>query len=480
MIARADLQIEPATLHSVDLRALAAFEPDLFPALFDSAAHGNLGQYSILAALPTGVIQRDFQGRVCASGAAPTHNPQSGFLDALQSWWQSERSGTAMPEQLPFAGGWIVFLSYEMAAEIEPSLQLPAAASGAGAPTAIAMRVGAAVVLHHDTGRSWLVAESAALMTRLRAAIATTLAQDTTLRSSDGALFLQTTEDPPQRYLQQVRSALEYIAAGDIYQANLSRAWRAEVDWPDMAERRRGLHALYQRLCTANPAPFAAFVQFGDWALLSSSPERLVAVRDGRVETRPIAGTRARAGAHQNAASMAQEKQQLLHTPKERAEHIMLIDLERNDLGRVCQAGSVHVQDFMVIETYRHVHHIVSGVVGQLRPDCRPTDVLRAVFPGGTITGCPKVRCMQIIAELEAEPRGAYTGSVGYLNHDGSMDFNIVIRSIVVHGQALELRAGAGIVADSDPERELAETRIKAEGVLRSLRAPGAPATPAA
>jgi anthranilate synthase component 1 len=155
--------------------------------------------------------------------------------------------------------------------------------------------------------------------------------------------------------------------------------------------------------------------------------------------------------------------------PKERAEHVMLIDLERNDLGRVCEAGSVQVDEFMTIESYSHVHHIVSNVRGRLRADVTPGNVLAAVFPGGTITGCPKVRCMEIIAQLECAPRGAYTGSLGYLNRDGSMDMNILIRSLQLHGRALTLRAGAGIVADSIPERELEETRAKARGVLRAL-----------
>ena len=190
--------------------------------------------------------------------------------------------------------------------------------------------------------------------------------------------------------------------------------------------------------------------------------------RGERVETRPIAGTRARHGAP---GSDATEKQELLANAKERAEHVMLIDLERNDLGRICHAGTVEVNEFMVTESYPHLHHIVSNVRGVLRDDVTPGAVLRAVFPGGTITGCPKYRCMQIIGELEREPRGAYTGSVGYLNTDGDMDFNILIRTATLSGNELRFRAGAGIVADSDWQRELAETRTKAEGLLRAFGA---------
>ena len=161
---------------------------------------------------------------------------------------------------------------------------------------------------------------------------------------------------------------------------------------------------------------------------------------------------------------------ELIANPKERAEHVMLIDLERNDLGRICEPGSVEVDEMMVIESYAHVHHIVSNVRGRLRAGITPGSALRAVFPGGTITGCPKVRCMEIIAELETSPRGAYTGSFGYLNRDGSMDLNILIRTMVLHGTRLRLRAGAGIVADSEPEAELDETRAKARGLLEALK----------
>ena len=233
-----------------------------------------------------------------------------------------------------------------------------------------------------------------------------------------------------------------------------------------------GAAQLYPRLRRANPAPFAALAQFRDQALLSSSPERLLRIQGDRIDTRPIAGTHPRGATPSEDARLAQ---QLLAHPKERAEHVMLIDLERNDLGRVCRAGSVVVDEYMAVETYAHVHHIVSNVSGRLRPGTTVIDALRAVFPGGTITGCPKLRCMQIIAELEGTPRGAYTGSLGYINRDGSADFNILIRTMTQSGGELSFRAGAGIVADSDAQREVLETRAKARGMLLAL---GTPATP--
>jgi anthranilate synthase component 1 len=257
-----------------------------------------------------------------------------------------------------------------------------------------------------------------------------------------------------------VNATLDHIAAGDIYQANLSREWRGTL--ADHVEP----HDVYRRLRLSNPAPFAALAVLDDIAIVSSSPERLIEVRDGVVSTRPIAGTRARKLDRSDDDARLQE----LHAhPKERAEHVMLIDLERNDLGRICEAGSVEVNEFMVLESYAHVHHIVSNVRGRLRSDVTPGQTIAAVFPGGTITGCPKVRCMQIISELENAPRGAYTGSLGYLNRDGSMDLNILIRTFEIRDREISFRAGAGIVADSIAVRELEETRAKARGLVNAL-----------
>jgi anthranilate synthase component 1 len=207
-------------------------------------------------------------------------------------------------------------------------------------------------------------------------------------------------------------------------------------------------------------------VHFGGMSILSSSPERLLKVEGRAISTRPIAGTRPRTG---DPDQDRRETAALVAHPKERAEHVMLIDLERNDVGRVCEAGSVRVDEYMVTETYAHVHHIVSNVRGTLRTNATAVDALRALFPGGTITGCPKIRCMQIIAVLEGEGRGAYTGSLGWLGIDGDADFNILIRTLTLRGDQIELRAGAGIVADSIPERELEETRAKALGMLRAF-----------
>jgi anthranilate synthase component 1 len=266
-------------------------------------------------------------------------------------------------------------------------------------------------------------------------------------------------EDDPRTFLGGVERIHDYLRAGDVFQVNLSREWRARLAGDASPAV---IHAALRR---ANPAPFAGLLQRDGWAIASSSPERLVEVRGRSVETRPIAGTRARFAGDDDAARMGE----LIGHPKERAEHVMLIDLERNDLGRVCEPGSIEVDELMTVESYAHVHHIVSNVRGRLRPGATPGDILRAVFPGGTITGCPKVRCMEIIAELEGVGRGAYTGSLGYLDRSGDLDLNILIRTLAIESGIVRFRAGAGIVADSLAERELDETRAKARGLLRAL-----------
>jgi aminodeoxychorismate synthase component I len=259
-------------------------------------------------------------------------------------------------------------------------------------------------------------------------------------------------------FQHMVRRAQEYILAGDIFQANLSQRLQLEYEGDSLD--------LYQALRQINPSPFAGYLDMGGYTVISSSPERLVQL-DGRLaQTRPIAGTRRR-GVDMGEDSDLTEELNL--DPKERAEHIMLVDLERNDLGRVSDYGSVAVNELMVNESYSHVIHIVSNVRGLLHQSKDALDLLRAMFPGGTITGCPKVRCMEIIDELEPVRRGLYTGSFGYIGYNGNMDMNIIIRTLVRVGNMLYAQAGAGIVADSDAEREYRETLRKAEAMVRAV-----------
>ena len=270
-------------------------------------------------------------------------------------------------------------------------------------------------------------------------------------------------------YLQRVQRCQEYIAAGDIYQANLSHRFTLKPlrAYDDGADRQSYEQELYRRLQAVNPSPFSGLMHFDDVTLISSSPERLVRLHDRRADTRPIAGTRPRG---LDACDDQRLIGELLANEKERAEHLMLVDLERNDLGRVCQFGSVQVDEFMAIEQYSHVNHIVSNVHGTLRQNATPLDLIRALFPGGTITGVPKIRCMEIIEELEPVRRGPYTGSFGYIGWNGDLDLNIVIRTLVWCGGKGYLQVGAGIVADSDPAKEYEETLQKAQAFFSALR----------
>jgi anthranilate synthase component I len=466
MIVR-ELDIPPRVL-----RELAVRQPERYPVLFDSAADGPLSRTSVLVARPSGALWLDARGRVHAEGAVPSGVvvPGTGFLSALERWVRRAaanapaRSPLDPLAKLPFCGGWAVLLGYEIASEIEPRLVLPRSA----APyewRSFALRVPCAIVHDRIAGRVRAIAEedaAAALDAILEDARECARGAVPAPATPAPLAVASVSEEEPDTYLERVRRGKEYIRAGDIYQTNLSRPWRIELREADVGR-------LYERLRAVNPAPFAALAQWRGAAVLSSSPERLVRVADRSIETRPIAGTRPRS---RKPGEDARETAALVAHPKERAEHIMLIDLERNDLGRVCEAGTVAAQELMSIESYAHVHHIVSNVTGTLRADVTLIEALRAVFPGGTITGCPKFRCMQIIAELEGEGRGAYTGSLGLLGIDGVMDFNILIRTLTLVGRAVEFRAGAGIVADSDPERELEETRAKARGLLAAFGEP--------
>jgi anthranilate synthase component I len=443
-------EFSPAADPALAMLALHAAHPERYPVLLDSATAGApLGRFSLLLAAPGERLRLDATRRLDGPGTGGT------FCDRLNTWWREECAASPTAPW-PFAGGWFLFLGYELAAEIEPTLRLPPAPMPL---VALAWRMRAAWIHDHASGRSAILAEPGCepAMRQILADIADPPAL-AAIDPPTGPID----EDDPAHYLEACRQALEHIAAGDVYQANVARAWRTRLPAGTSAA------SLYARLRAANPGAFAGIAQLDEVAVLSSSPERLVRVHGRDIDTRPIAGTRPR-----DPGSDRHSIGELTGSAKERAEHVMLIDLERNDLGRICEPGTVRVDEFMVVESYAHVHHIVSNVCGRLRPEVAPGDVIRALFPGGTITGCPKVRCMQLIGDLEGVGRGAYTGAMGYLALDGSLDLNILIRTMTLQDGALEWRAGAGIVADSLPERELDETRAKARGLLRSLGSAG-------
>ncbi len=265
--------------------------------------------------------------------------------------------------------------------------------------------------------------------------------------------------------MQSVRRCQDYIAAGDIYQANLSHRFTIDCAALRQGEPQADLSA-YRRLRTLNPSPFSGLLRLDTVRLISSSPERLVRLDGRRADTRPIAGTRPRGKTPFEDERLVAELQA---NEKERAEHIMLVDLERNDLGRVCRFGSLQVNEVMTLEQYSHVNHLVSHIAGTLTEQATGFDLLRAMFPGGTITGVPKIRCMEIIEELEPVRRGPYTGSMGYLSWSGDLDFNILIRTLTMMNGTGYLQVGAGIVADSDPAREYEETIYKAQAFFSAL-----------
>jgi len=259
-------------------------------------------------------------------------------------------------------------------------------------------------------------------------------------------------------YFRALQAVLEYIAAGDIYQANISQRFASRVTGDPWA--------LYRRLQTRFPAPFGAYLNCGAFQVLSNSPERFLLVEGDRISTCPIKGTRPRGLTLEEDARLIGHLRQ---SEKERAEHVMIVDLERNDLGRICKVGSVQVEQFEIIETYHTLHHMVSTVAGTLDDGIGPMDCLRATFPGGSITGAPKIRAMEVIDEVEPTARGLYTGAIGFIGFSGDMELNIAIRTAIVTGDRIYFQTGGGIVADSSPRQEYEETLLKAETFFRTL-----------
>jgi len=440
---------------SVDLSQLHECHPERYPFLLESVAQGGLGEFDILFAFPQETVQLN------------TLSEQDDFRNQITADFERLKVDASLNEAgLPFTGGWFAYFSYDYAQVVEPVLALPTSKF----PLAVLTRVPVAVIVKHATQELFIIAEPeyAEAVEKITADIQSVFSSEF-LSPPVRVQANASTEEPPQKYLNGIQAIKEYILSGDIFQVNLSRQWQVSLE--------KGVTALavYRALREHNPAPFAALANFTDqhgkpWRIISSSPERLVKYQAPWVEARPIAGTRKRSADLKADQALMDE---LIAHPKERAEHIMLIDLVRNDLGRICQHGTVEVNELMVVETYEHVHHIVSNVRGKLQEGLSPMDILHAVFPGGTITGCPKIRCMEIIAELEQMPREAYTGSLGYINRDGSLDLNILIRTMIQFEQAgvptVQFRAGGGIVADSIAEHELQEAGHKAKGLINAL-----------
>ncbi len=376
------------------------------------------------------------------------------------------RSGDARTQTpLPFIGGWVGYLAYEAGGWLEPSARTRRVV--AGLPSAWFAYYDAVLAADVATGR-WYAAgvqigsDESRLNRRIEAleGLARTRGRCESLAPRVAEPESKIAADMSRaEYLAKVERALEYIAAGDIFQVNLARRLTVET--------RLNYAELYERLCRANPASYAAYVSGGSgWAVLSSSPELYLEVCGERLVTKPIKGTRPRGA---NGAADAAAREELARSAKDAAELAMIVDLERNDLGRVCRYGSVRVEDAGSIETLPTVFHRVATVAGELRPECGVIDAIRATYPGGSVTGAPKVRAMQIIDELENSPRGPYCGAIGYVNVNGDAMFNLAIRTLVATPGRVELSVGGGIVADSEPAREYDETEAKAAGMLKAL-----------
>lgn len=417
----------------------------------------QLARYSLCAGFP-----RYLKGQIRLW--TPFLGNITSFLHALLS---TQAVVAPEIEHLPFTGGCIGWLGYDFAREIE---KLPYLKSDSlPFPIAYWYEPNAFAVLDHQEQVLWLAASTIAELERLEQL----LEQKKSDRSPEKSAITSESSYYPLSFLtsqadyeQAVRKGKKYIQAGDIFQTNLSLRFQTATNADSWS--------IYRGLQQINPSPFASYWQTPWGAVISCSPERLVQLQGNIAQTRPIAGTRTRGATQERDRQLATE---LLTNTKERAEHIMLVDLERNDLGRVCQWGSVEVDELLVIERYSHVMHLVSNVKGKLQPNLNAVDLIMSMFPGGTITGCPKVRCMEIIEELEPVRRSLFYGSGGYLDRRGNLDLNIFIRTLlytpsfgqmspqaIVYGQV-----GAGIVADSEPEQEWYESLHKAEAQLAAL-----------
>ncbi len=425
----------------------------------NNSVQSELTRYSICAGSPQIIHQ---QPQIFTPAVGHILDCLRGLLSTATNQETSD-----LPAHLPFTGGWLGWLGYELAWEIEqlPDRQLdplPFPVAYWYAPDTFA-------ILDHWEQVLYLSASTTAkldnLIIKLENNLPSELAIDadipisqvpsTSLDLGEDNLRFFTSE---AEYRQAILQAQQYIQAGDIFQANLSLRFTTQTNLESWQ--------IYQRLQQINPSPFASYWQTPWGAMISCSPERLVQLQQQQATTRPIAGTRKRG---QNQAQDAQLAEELLTNDKEIAEHIMLVDLERNDLGRVCRWGSVQVDELLSIERYSHVMHLVSNVTGELAPQFDSIDLIRAMFPGGTITGCPKVRCMEIIAKLEPLPRNLFYGSCGYLDQRGHLDLNILIRTLLYHEGTVWGQVGAGIVADSHPQQEWRESLQKAAAQITAL-----------
>lgn len=441
--------------------------------LLESAkTHPVTGRWSILVGKPDRILTV-WGNRIRLEGPGSIRFMKGNPLIILDRLW---RAKSVIPQEgwPPFLGGAVGFFSYDLARRLESLPEI--AKDDLGWPEMGFLFFDEAVVVDHLRDEVWIIVLAHVAgrdpMVAYRQAVQRLEALEDRLKCSfppsdwDRATPSVSSEpwvrstSTPSEFTAMVRRAKAYIAAGEIYQANLSQ--RLSMPLPDTPWR------LYRKLTRINPSPFSAYADLGFLRIVGASPERFLRIQDKWVETRPIAGTRPRG---ETPDEVARFRRELFLSEKERAEHIMLVDLERNDLGRICRFGSVEVNELMTLEEYSHVIHIVSNVRGILRDDVGLPEIISATFPGGTISGCPKIRSLQVIEELEPVRRHLYTGALGYLSYSGCLDFNLMIRTAFIADGWVHVQVGAGIVADSDPDREYEETLHKAKALLEAFEA---------
>jgi anthranilate synthase component 1 len=442
--------------------------------LFESVEGGEqVARYSFLGKDPFLVLRARGRKTIIDRSGVTTETDEP-FIDVTRRL-MTEFRAPFVPGLPRFTGGAVGFIGYDASALFEPALQESWSKAGWLAPSGaeddagfmlfdtvlafdhvkhrILIIANARVTADEDLGALYQFA--CAKIDFLERELERGLSQPERTVAAAPAVLSSVTKE---RFEGGVRAIMEHIAAGDIYQAVLSQRFEAELTADPFT--------VYRALRHVNPSPYMYFMRLGELAIVGSSPEMLVRVEAGRVETHPIAGTRPRGSSDDEDLRLAEE---LKRNEKERAEHVMLVDLGRNDLGRVCQTGSVRVPQYMTLERYSHVMHLVSTVEGALADDHDHLDALVACFPAGTVSGAPKIRAMQLLAELEPTRRDIYAGAIGYIDFAGNLDFCIAIRTITIRNGRARMQAGAGIVADSNPAAEYEETRDKARALLQAL-----------
>jgi anthranilate synthase component 1 len=430
------------------------------------------GRWSIVGSQPRAVFEARGKDITVREGSKTrTYTADDDVLAALEREMAPYRPVThgALPL---FSGGMVGYLSYDAVRQFEPTLGDPPP-DPLGIPDALFVLADTLLVFDHRLRRLLVIAnafvneaatpqDAHAEACGKIAAIVEILNRPLHVPALNGLIQVEPVDarsnTTQEEFETMVRQGKEFIAAGDIFQFVPSQRFETDFDLPPVD--------LYRALRFVNPSPYMFILEFGDFALVGSSPEVHVRSIHGRIDIRPIAGTRWRGKTPEEDDALAAD---LLDDPKERAEHLMLVDLARNDVGRIARHGSVKVDDFMIVERYSHVMHIVSNVTGELDPTHSAYDVLRATFPAGTVSGAPKIRAMQIINSLEKNKRCAYAGAVGYFGFDGSHDSCITLRTCLLKDGKAYVQAGAGVVADSDPTYEYVETVNKAKGMLRAI-----------